>query len=103
MLVLQPIISISTLPKSYRGGTQKADIPGINGMQGMKDNCKKKNAEILGKIIFHLSKACKLFNDLKDRRVSAVEQCEWENVIKLCKDAIEFINGKVDSMGKILR
>jgi len=103
MLVLQPIVSISTLPKSYRDSTQKADIPGINGMQGMKDNYEKKNAEILGKIIFHLSKACKLFNDLKDRRVSAVEQGEWENAIKLCKDAIEFINGKVDSMGKIHR
>ena len=78
-------------------------MPGINGMQGMEDNCKKKNGEILGKITFHLSKACKLFNDLKDKRVSAVEQCEWENAIKLCKDAIEFINGKVDGMGKIVR
>jgi len=103
MLVLKPIVSISTLPKSYRDSTQKADIPGINGMQGMKDNYEKKNAEILGKIIFHLSKACKLFNDLKDRRVSAVEQCEWESAIKLCEEAIEFINGKVDSMGKIHR
>ena len=72
-------------------------------MQEIKDNYEKKNAEILGKIIFHLSKACKLFNDLKDRRVSAVEQGEWENAIKLCKDAIEFINGKIDSMGKIHR
>ena len=71
-------------------------------MQEMKDNYEKKNDEILGKITFHLSKACKLFNDLKDRRVSAVEQGEWENAVKLCKEAIEFINGKVDNMGKIL-
>ena len=71
-------------------------------MQKMKDNYEKKNAEMLGKIIFHLSKACKLFNDLKDRRVSVVEQGEWENAVKLCKEAIEFINGKVDNMGKIL-
>jgi len=69
----------------------------------MKDNCEKKNAEILGKIITHLSKACKLFNDLKDERVSAIEQDEWESAIKLCKEAIEFVNGKVDSMGKILK
>ncbi len=68
----------------------------------MEDNCRKKNAEILGKIIFHLSEACKLFNELKDRKVSAFEQRRWENAIKLCKDAIEFINGKVDSMGKIV-
>jgi hypothetical protein len=77
-------------------------MPGINGMQAMEDNCKK-NAEILENIIFHLSEACKLFNDLKDRRVSAVEQHEWKNAIKLCRDAIEFINGKVGSMGKILK
>ena len=77
-------------------------MPGINGMQGMEDNCEKKNAENLEKIIFHLTEACKLFNDLKDRRVSAFEQREWENAIKLCKDAIEFIYGKVDSMGKIV-
>ncbi len=68
----------------------------------MEDNCKKKNAEILEKIIFHLSEACKLFNDLKSRKVSGVEKREWENAIKLCKDAIEFINGKVDNMGKIV-
>jgi isocitrate dehydrogenase kinase/phosphatase len=78
-------------------------MPGINGMQGMEDDCKKKNAEILEKIIFHLSEAYKLFNDLKDRRVSAVEQHKWENAIKLCKDAIEFTNRKVDGMGRILR
>ena len=78
-------------------------MPCIKGMQGMKDSCEKKNAEILGKIIFHLSKACKLFNDLKDRRVSGVEQGEWENAAKLCKDAIEFINGKVESMGRIVK
>ena len=77
-------------------------MPCIKGMQGMKDSCEKKNAEILGKIIFHLSKACELFNNLKDRRVGVVEQHEWENAIKLCKDAIEFVNGKVDSMGKIV-
>jgi len=76
---------------------------GVNGMQGMGDNCEKKNAENLEKIIFHLSEACKLFNDLKDRRVSALEQREWENAIKLSKDAIDFINSKVDSMEKIVR
>lgn len=72
-------------------------------MQGIEDSRKKKNAEILEKIIFHLSEACKLFKGLKDRKVSAVEQREWENAIKLCEDAIEFINGKVDSMGKSVR
>jgi len=69
----------------------------------VEDNCKKKNGEMLEKIIFHLSEACKLFNELKDRGGSAFEQRDWENTIKLCKDAIEFINGKVDSMGKIVR
>lgn len=80
-------------------------MPGINRMQGMEmeDDCKKKNTEILEKIIFHLSQAYKLFNDLKDRRISTFEQSEWENAIKSCKDAIDFINGKVDRMGEILR
>jgi isocitrate dehydrogenase kinase/phosphatase len=81
----------------------KADMPGINGMKGIKDDCKKKDAEILGKIIFHLSEAYKLFNDLKDRRISTFEQSQWENAVKSCKDAIEFMNAKVDSIGKILR
>ena len=76
---------------------------GTNGMQEVEDNYKKKNAEILEEIIFHLSEAYGFFNDLKDRRVSAVEQREWEDAIRLCKNAIEFINGKVDSMGKMLR
>ena len=62
-----------------------------------------RNAEILGKIIFHLSEAYELFNNLKYAGVTPLEQREWENAIKLCKDAIGFINGKVDGMGKILR
>jgi hypothetical protein len=70
-------------------------MPGINGMRGMEDNCKRKNTEILGKIVFHLSEAFKLFNDLKNGRVSALEQREWENTVKLCKDAIGFVNGKL--------
>jgi len=78
-------------------------MPSINERQRMEDNCKKKNAEIVEGIILHLSEACKLLKYLKDGRVSAVEQREWENAIKLCKDAIEFINGKLDSMGKFLR
>ena len=68
----------------------------------MQNNCKKGNAEVLEKIIFRLSQVCKLFDDLKYARVTALEQREWENGIKLCKDAIEFINGKVDAIGKIV-
>ena len=67
----------------------------IDGVRGMEDNRKKKNAEILEKIIFHLSEAFKLFNDLKIERVSSPEQRERENTVKLCKDAIGFINGKL--------
>jgi hypothetical protein len=92
------------LPEA-KPGSPRADLTWKtkDGMRGMEDNCKKKNAEVLQKIIFHLSEAYKLFNDLKDRRVSAVEPREWQNTIKLCKDAIEFINGKVDSMKKIVK
>jgi len=72
-------------------------------MRGVENDCKKGNAEILEKIIFHLSQIFKLFDDLKYARVTELEQREWENGIKLCKDAIEFINGKVDGMGKIVR
>ena len=73
------------------------------GIRGVENNRKKNNAEILKKIVFHLNEACELFDDLKDRRISTFEQREWENTIKLCKDAIEFINGKVDSMEKIVK
>ncbi len=69
----------------------------------MEDDYKKKDDEILRKIIFHLSKAHKLFYNLRDRRVSVGEQGEWESAIKLCNDAIEFVSGKVDSIGKILK
>ncbi len=69
----------------------------------MEDNCEWKDAKMLQKIIFHLSEACKLFNNLKYRRVGVLEQREWENTVKLCKDAIEFVNGKVDTIGKIIR
>jgi len=79
-------------------------MPGINRMQEIeKDDCKKKDAEILEQIICHLGEACKLFNDLKDRRISTFEQSQWDNAIKLCEDAIEFVKGKVDSMQKTLR
>ena len=78
-------------------------MPGINGIQEMKDDCEKNNAEILKKITFHLSKAHNLFDNLKHRRVSEVEQGEWKHAVKLCKEAIEFIDGKIDSIGKILR
>ena len=68
----------------------------------MENNRKKGNAEVLEKIFFHLNQVCKLFDDLKYARLTALEQREWENGIKLCKDAIEFINGKVNAIGKIV-
>jgi hypothetical protein len=52
-------------------------MPGINWMQGIqKADCKKKDAEILETIIFYLSEAYRLFNDLKDRRNSTFEQSQ---------------------------
>lgn len=82
---------------------KKVDMPGRNRMQWMEDDSKKKNAEILAKILFHLSETYRLFNDLKDRRISTFEQSEWENAIKSCRVAIDFIKGKLDRMREILR
>jgi len=67
-----------------------------------KDDRKKKDAEVLEQIICHLSEACKLFNDLRDRRISTFEQSQWESAIKLCEDPVEFVKGKVDSMRRRL-
>ena len=78
-------------------------MAGIDWMQGKKGNRKKKDVAILEEIIFHLSEAYKLFNGLKDRRISTFEQSQWENAVKSCEDAIEFINAKVDIIGKILK
>jgi len=76
-------------------------MPDIDGVRGMEDNFKKSNAEILEKIIFHLSEAFKLFNDLKNGRVSEIEQREWKHSVKLCKDAIGFINGKLMALERL--
>ena len=61
----------------------------------MEGDCEKENAEILGKIIFHLSEAFKLFNDLQIGMISEIEQQERRNTVKLCKGAIRFIKGKL--------
>ena len=82
---------------------RKTDMPDRNRMQWMEDDNKKKDAETLRNIIFRLSETYKLFNDLKDRRTSPFEQSEWENAIKSCRVAIDFIKGKVDRIGEILK
>ncbi len=66
------------------------------------ENDKEKNRIALEGIFFHLIQALRLCNQLDLSRLSPLDQGEWNERIKICKNALEFTKETVEKLSKIL-
>jgi len=63
---------------------------------------KERNGIALGRISFHLNEAMRFCNQLDLSGLGLLEQGEWDNRMKVCKNAIEFTKESVQKLSKIL-
>jgi hypothetical protein len=63
---------------------------------------KERNRIALERIFFHLDEAMKFCSSLDLSGLSPIEKSEWDNKMKICKDAIEFTRESVQKLSKLL-
>ncbi len=63
---------------------------------------KERNRIALERISFHLDEAMRFCSLLDLSGLGPLEQSEWDNKMKICKDAIEFTRESVQKLSKIL-
>jgi len=63
---------------------------------------KERNRIALERISFHLNEAMRFCNQLDLSGLGPLEQGEWDNRMKICKNAIEFTKDSVEKLSKIL-
>jgi hypothetical protein len=63
---------------------------------------KEGNKMVLEKVIFHLLQAARLCSQLDLSRLGALEQREWEDRIKICKNALEFTKDSVEKLSILI-
>ena len=63
---------------------------------------KERNRIALERISFHLDEAMRFCNKLDLSGLGPLEQKEWDDRMKICKDAIEFTKESLKKLNKIL-
>ena len=63
---------------------------------------KERNRIALERISFHLNEAMRFCNQLDLSGLGLLEQSEWNDRMKVCKNAIEFTKDSVQKLSKIL-
>ena len=63
---------------------------------------KERNRVALERISFHLDEAMRFCHQLDLSGLVLLEQTEWDNRMKVCKNAIEFTKDSVQKLSKIL-
>ena len=63
---------------------------------------KERNRNSLERIIFHLDQAMRFCNQLDLSGLAPQEQSEWNDRMKICKDAIGFTKDSVQGLTKLL-
>jgi hypothetical protein len=63
---------------------------------------KERNRSALERITFHLDQAMRFCNQLDLSGLDPPEQSQWDNRVKICKNAIEFTKESVQKLSKIL-
>jgi len=63
---------------------------------------KERNRNALERISFHLDEAMRFCNQLDLSGLGPLEQKEWDNRMKTCKNAIEFTKESLQKLRKIL-
>ncbi len=63
---------------------------------------KERNRIALERISFHLDEATRFCKQLDLSGLGPLEQSEWDNRMKTCKNAIEFTKESVQNLSRIL-
>ena len=63
---------------------------------------KVKNKSIMEKMFFHLLETLHLSTQLDLSGLNPLEQQEWNDKIKLCKNALEFTKESVEKLSKLI-
>ena len=63
---------------------------------------KEENRIVLEGISFHLITALHLCSQLNLSELSSLQQTEWNDRIKICKNALEFTKESVERLSKLL-
>lgn len=66
------------------------------------DTDKEKNRLVMEQIFFHLLETLRLCTELDLSGIGPLEQREWTEKIKLCKNALEFTKDSVEKLSKFL-
>ena len=63
---------------------------------------KERNRVALERISFHLNEAMRFCNLLDLSGLGPLEKKEWDDRMKVCKNALEFTKGSLQNLSKIL-
>ena len=63
---------------------------------------KEMNKKAMEEILSHLDEAMRLCKRLDLSQIPSMHKIEWENRMKICKDAIQYTRGSVQGLLKIL-
>jgi len=66
------------------------------------ENSKERNKMALEAISFHLFEAMRRCNQLDLSKLNSLQQTEWKEKIKICKNALEFTKESVEKLSKLL-
>lgn len=66
------------------------------------DSDKEKNKMIMEQIFFHLLETLRLCTQLDLSGLGPLGQQEWNDKIKLCKNALEFTKNSVEKLSKLI-
>jgi hypothetical protein len=66
------------------------------------ENGKERNRNALEGISFHLVRALRLCSQLDLSGLSSLQQTEWNDRIKICKNALEFTKESVERLSNLL-
>jgi len=92
-----PLINIQ-LPRNQAVGSQTPE----KWNRTVETDTRQKNITTLEEILSRLDEAIRLCKSLDLSQLPGIDQSEWENRMKVSKDAIEFTKGSVERLQKIL-
>jgi hypothetical protein len=66
------------------------------------DSDKERNRMIMEQVFFHLLETLRLCSELNLSGLGPLEQKEWNDKMKLCKNALEFTKSSVEKLSKLI-
>ena len=66
------------------------------------DSDKERNRMVMEQVFFHLLETLRLCSQLNLSGLGPLEQKEWNDRMKLCKNALEFTKNSVEKLSKLI-